>query len=86
MVRLLVPVPGPDLMYFNRAVPGTRVFFSGSTELTKVSGTGMDVVPNLPKGRVRVWESYQAYQVSGTGNARGMYPLYTLVRTLPNTS
>ena len=46
MVRLLVPVPVPDLMYFNRAVPGTRVFSSGSTEHTKVSGTGMDVVPN----------------------------------------
>ena len=85
MVRLLVPGPGPDLMYFNRAVSGTRVFLAG--------------VPNLPKCRVRVWMSYRTYQrvgygygnrtkltkVSGTGNARGMYPLYTLVRTLPNT-
>ena len=58
MVRLLVPVPVLDLGYFKRAVPGTRVFSSGSTELTKVSGTGMDVVPNLPKCRVRVvWKA-----------------------------
>ena len=56
MVRLLVPVPVPDLMYFNRAVPSTRVFSSESTELTKVSGTGMDVVPSLPKCRVRVMQ------------------------------
>ena len=67
MVRLLVPVPVPDLRCFNREVPGTRVFSSGSTELTKVSGTGMDVVPNSPKCRVRVWSSYQAYQSVGYG-------------------
>ena len=67
MVRLLIPVPVPDLMYFNGAVPGTRVFSSGSTELTKVSGTGMDVVPNLPKGQVRERKSYQAYQSVGYG-------------------
>ena len=54
MVRLLVPVPVPDLEYFNRAVPDTRIFSSGSTELTKVSGKGMEVVPSLPKCRVRV--------------------------------
>ena len=57
-------------------------------------------VPNLPKCRVRVWMSYRTYRsleygygsrtkltkVSGTGNTRYIYPLYTLVRTLPNTS
>ena len=32
------------------------------TELIKVSGTDMDVVTNLPKCRVRVWMSYQAYE------------------------
>ena len=53
MVGLLVPVPVPDLGYFNRVVPGTRVFSSGSTELTKVSGTGIEGVPNLPKCQVR---------------------------------
>ena len=67
MVRLLVPVPVPDLGYFNRAVPDTKVFFSGSTGLTKVSGTDMKVVPNLPKCQVRVWMSYQAYQRVGYG-------------------
>ena len=64
---MLVPVPIPDPMYFNKAVPGTRVFRRGRTEHTKVSGTGMDVVPNLPKGRVRVWMRYQAYQRVGYG-------------------
>ena len=67
MVRLLVLVPVPALGYFNRAVPGTRVFSSGSSKLTTLSGTGMDVVPNLPKCRVRVWMSYQAYQSVGYG-------------------
>ena len=37
------------------------------TELTKVSGTGMDVVPNLPKCGVRVWMSYRTYQRVGEG-------------------
>ena len=36
----LYPVPVPDPLYFNKAVPGTRVFCRGRTELTKVSGTG----------------------------------------------
>ena len=54
MVRLLVPEPIPDSGYFNRAVPGTKVFYCGRTELTKVSGTSVEVVPSLPKCRVRV--------------------------------
>ena len=86
MVVLLLPVSVPNLGYFNRAEPDTRVFCRGSTELIKVSGTGMDVVTNLPKCRVRVWKSHQATKVLGTGNRRGMYPLYTLVRTLPTTN
>ena len=39
--------------------------YSCRTELTKVSGTGTDVVRNLPKCRVRVWMSYQTYQRVG---------------------
>ena len=51
MVRLLIaPVPVPDPRFFSKAVRGTRVFYCGRAELTKVSGAG------------RVWESYQAYQ------------------------
>ena len=45
----------------------TRVFCRGRIELTEVSGTGMDVVPNLPKCRVRVWMSYRTYQSFGYG-------------------
>ena len=41
------------------------------TELTKVWGTGMDVVPNLPKCGVRVWKLYQAYQRVGYGHYKG---------------
>ena len=52
MVRLLVPVPDPG--YFNKAVLGTRVFSRGRTELTKVSGTGVEVVLSLLKCRVWV--------------------------------
>ena len=39
------------------------------TELTKQSGTGMDVVPNLPKCRVRLWMLYQVYQRVGHDTA-----------------
>ena len=61
--RLLVSVPVPNLGYLSRAVPGTRLFSSGSTEVTKISGTGTtDVVPSLPKCRVRVRMPYQTYQ------------------------
>ena len=52
-VRLLVPISVPDPGYFNKAVPGTRVFYRGRTERTEVSGTGVEVV--------------QAYQSVGYG-------------------
>ena len=32
-----------------------------------MSSTGMDAVPNLPKGQVRVWMLYRAYQRIGYG-------------------
>ena len=66
-VRMLVPVPVPDPLYFNKAVPGTRVFCRGRNKLIKVLGTGMDIVPNLSKCRVRVWMPYRAYQSVGYG-------------------
>ena len=61
-VWMLVPISVSDPLYFKNAVLGTRVFSRGRTELTKVSGTGTDVVPNLSKCRVRVWISYRTYQ------------------------
>ena len=54
-------------------------------ELTEVSGTGIDVVPNIPKCPVPVLMSYQTYRVSGTGNTGDMYRRYASVRTVPNT-
>ena len=65
MIRLLIPAPVPHPRYFNKAVPGTRVFFRGRTELTKVSGTGGEVVPSLPKCRIRVWMTYRTHQRVG---------------------
>ena len=67
---MLLPVPAPDPLYFYKAVPGTRVFCRGRTELPELpkgSGTGMDVVRSLLKGRVLVYMSYQAYQRVGYG-------------------
>ena len=73
MVRLLVPVsvPDPGILPGPYPVPGhfpagapnlssVEYGYGCRTELTKVSGTGMYVVPNLPKCRARVWKSYQA--------------------------
>ena len=58
MVRLLVPVPVPDPEYFNKIVPGTSTLSRGRADFTKVSGTGGEVVPSLPKCRVRIWMAY----------------------------
>ena len=46
----LTEVPGR----YTNVVPVPRVLWHGRTELTEVSGTGMDVVQNLQKFRVRV--------------------------------
>ena len=67
MVRLLLPVPVSDPRCSNKAVPGTRVFSRGRTELSKVSSTGGEVVPSLPKCRVREWRPYRTYQRVGYG-------------------
>ena len=40
---------------------GTRGIFGGSTELIQVSGTGTEVVPNLPKCRAPVLRRYRIY-------------------------
>ena len=64
-----------------------------------ILGTGMDVVPNLPKCPVPVSTSYRTYrsaryrywrctelsEVSGAGNAGGIYRWYASARTVPNT-
>ena len=42
-------------------VPVPRVLLHGSTELTKVSGTGMNVAQSSQKFWVRVWKSYRTY-------------------------
>ena len=62
MVRLIVPVSVPDPEYFNKDGPGIRISSRERTLLTKVTGTGGEVVPILPKCRVRVWMPYRTYQ------------------------
>ena len=74
-----------------------RVFFGGPAELTGVSGTGVEVVPNLPKCRVRVSSSYRTLPEGSVHKAapntpvrfgRGVYratsPAIALIRTRPN--
>ena len=53
MVRLLGPVPVPEPRFFSKTVRGNKEFYCGRAELTKVTGTGVEVVPSLPKCRVR---------------------------------
>ena len=57
-----------------RTNQGIEYGYGCCTELTKGSGTGVDAVPSLPKGRVRVWMSYQAYQSVGYGWYGCLYP------------
>ena len=53
----------------------SRYRYRCRTELTEVSGTGIDVVPNLPKCPVPVLEVYQTYRstkvCTGTGTGTG---------------
>ena len=44
-------------------IPVRGVQMSGRTELTEVSGTGIEVVPNLPKCRVPVLRLYRTTPV-----------------------
>ena len=43
------------------------VYLSGRTELTEVSGSGIEIVQNLPKYRVPVSNFTELAEVSGTG-------------------
>ena len=45
-----------------RTYRSVRYRYGYRTELTEVSGTGIDVVPNLPKCPVPVWISYRTYR------------------------
>ena len=82
-VQTSIPVPNlpkcpvPVLMTY-RTYRSVRYRYSCYTELTEVSctgmkvctgtgGTGIHIVPNLPKRPVPVLMSYRSYQVSGTG-------------------
>ena len=78
--------------YRVRTEPYTRVFggYRGRTEplrygiyprytLTEVSGTGIQVVPNLPKCRVPVLRSYRTYRSVGV-------PASSSYRTIPECS
>ena len=58
-----------------------RYRYSYRTELTEVSGTGIDVVPKLPNYPVPVSMSYRSYR---TVRYR-LYRRYTSVRAIPNT-
>ena len=66
----VVPVPVPVPGYFYKGTPVPRVLSHGHTELTEVSGTGMNV-KNSQNFRVGVWMLYKTHRsVPGTGNTR----------------
>ena len=65
--------------------PYPGYWWLGRTELPQVPGTGMNVVQNLQKFRVRVRMSYRTYRSSLQGNTLGKYPGFGSVRTLQNT-
>ena len=46
-------------------VSSARGIFGGRTEVTEMSGTGTEVVPNLPNCRVPVLKSYRNYPIVG---------------------
>ena len=63
---------------YTNIVPVPRVLWHLRVQLTEVSGTGMNVVQNSQKFRVRVWKSYRPYSSSGTGNTRANTPVMVL--------
>ena len=87
VVPKLPKCPVPVLMY--RSYRSVRYRYWCRTELTEVSGTGIDVpVPVL------MYRSYRSVryryccltEASGTGNTGGRHRRYASVRTVPNTS
>ena len=58
---------------------GTRGSFGGSTELTEVSGTGIEVVPNLPKCRVPILKSGRTHRSVGY-RYRAQTEAYRIIR------
>ena len=62
-----VPVPLVPVSVSYRTYPSVRYQYPCGTELTEVSGTGIDVMPNLPKCPVPVYWCTELAEVSGTG-------------------
>ena len=63
VLQKLTNVPGR----YTNVVPVPRVSWHGRTELTEVSGTGMNVLQNSQKFRARVWKAYRNCTSSSTG-------------------
>ena len=61
--RAHIRTPGITL----EGIPVLGVYLSGRTELTEVSGSGIEIVQNLPKYRVPVSNFTELAEVSGTG-------------------
>ena len=57
----------PGIVVEGIPVPGVYIFW-GRTELTEVSGTGIQFVPNLPMYRVLVLSSYRNIPECSVGN------------------
>ena len=55
-------VPVPVRAPVQTSMPVPAVYLCGRTELAKVSGTGIDAEPNLPKYSVTVLMLYGTYR------------------------
>ena len=62
----------------------SRYRYGCRTGLTEVSGTGIDVVPNLPKGPERYWRCTEVVAVSGTGTGVCTGTAGTGIDVIPN--
>ena len=65
---------------------GAQGIAGGPTEVTEVSGTGIELVPNLNGVLGGVLRSYRAVRMASVGYLPNKYPRYTSVRTLPNNT
>ena len=68
---------------YTNVVPVRRVLWHGRTELSEVSGTGMKVVYNSQKLRVRIWKFYRTYRSSGYGYGSSTELSEVPVRVMP---
>ena len=66
------------------SIPVPGAYLGGRIELAKVSGTGIEFVPNLTGVFSRVLRPYRTLWQGSVGYLPSKHTRYTLVRNLPN--